>query len=115
MFALQTLEPALAGLDTNTTAANVNCLKNMFYLGETDFWNTPRCLVQNYLLLVFTSILCASIMLKSPSLLAGLYSFKHPTFVSPFRAYDDSHRGSSNRYLSLTNPCPGAIWALFKL
>ncbi|KAG1717862.1 chitin synthase-domain-containing protein, partial [Suillus occidentalis] len=44
--------------------SNINCLKNMFYLGETDFRDTPRCLVQNYLLLVFTSILCASIVLK---------------------------------------------------
>ncbi|KAJ8594536.1 hypothetical protein M405DRAFT_480198, partial [Rhizopogon salebrosus TDB-379] len=58
------LNTALAGLDANTAAANVNCLKNMFYLGETDFRNTPRCLVQNYMLLVFTSILCASIVLK---------------------------------------------------
>ncbi|KAG0695993.1 glycosyltransferase family 2 protein [Suillus ampliporus] len=58
------LNTALAGLDANTAAANINCLKNMFYLGETDFRNTPRCLVQNYLLLVFTSILCASIVLK---------------------------------------------------
>lgn len=58
------LNAALAGLDSNTAAANINCLKNMFYLGETDFRDTPRCLVQNYLLLVFTSILCASIVLK---------------------------------------------------
>ena len=62
------LNAALATLDTNTAAANVNCLKNMFYLGETDFRNTPRCLVQNYLLLVFTSILCTSIVLKCMSL-----------------------------------------------
>jgi chitin synthase len=62
------LNAALAGLDSNTAAANINCLKNMFYLGETDFRDTPRCLVQNYLLLVFTSILCASIVLKCMSL-----------------------------------------------
>jgi chitin synthase len=72
------LNTALAGLDANTAAANVNCLKNMFYLGETDFRNTPRCLVQNYLLLVFTSILCASIVLKcmSPPL-----SFSPSSFI----------------------------------
>jgi chitin synthase len=62
------LNTALAGLDSATAAANINCLKNMFYLGETDFRDTPRCLVQNYLLLVFTSILCASIVLKCMSL-----------------------------------------------
>ncbi|KAG2062765.1 hypothetical protein BDR04DRAFT_1164673, partial [Suillus decipiens] len=57
----QLLNAALAGLDSDTAAANINCLKNMFYLGETDFRDTPRCLIQNYLLMVFTSILCASI------------------------------------------------------
>jgi hypothetical protein len=55
--------------DANTAAANVNCLKNMFYLGETDFRNTPRCLDQNYMLLVFASIMCASIELKCMYLL----------------------------------------------
>ncbi|EGN94962.1 glycosyltransferase family 2 protein [Serpula lacrymans var. lacrymans S7.3] len=58
------LNQVLAGMDPNTAAQNVNCLKNMFYLGETDFRKTARCQVQNYLLLVFTSILCASIALK---------------------------------------------------
>jgi chitin synthase len=74
----KSLNTALAGLDTNTVAANVNCLKNMFYLGETDFRKTPRCLVQNYMLLVFTSILCASIVLKCTfySLLGGLDSIE---------------------------------------
>ncbi|KAH7887285.1 glycosyltransferase family 2 protein [Phlebopus sp. FC_14] len=58
------LNKVIAGLDSQTAAANVNCIKNMFYLGETDFRKTPRCLVQNYMLLVFTSIICASIVLK---------------------------------------------------
>ncbi|KIJ69713.1 glycosyltransferase family 2 protein [Hydnomerulius pinastri MD-312] len=60
----QNLNKVIAGLDAETAAANVNCIKNAFYLGETDFRLTPRCLVQSYMLLVFTSILCASIVLK---------------------------------------------------
>jgi len=35
----KSLNAALAGLDTNTAAADVHHLKNMFYLGETDFQN----------------------------------------------------------------------------
>jgi chitin synthase len=65
---MKQLHAALAGLDSNTATANTNFLKNLFYLGETDFRDTPRCLVQNHLLLVFTSILCASIVLKCMSL-----------------------------------------------
>ncbi|KAF8839315.1 glycosyltransferase family 2 protein [Paxillus ammoniavirescens] len=58
------LNKVIAGLDAQTAAENVNCIKNSFYLGETDFRKTARCMVQSYLLLVFTSILCASIVLK---------------------------------------------------
>lgn len=58
------LNKVIAGLDSQTASENVNCIKNMFYLGEVDFRKTPRCTVQSYLLLVFTGILCASIALK---------------------------------------------------
>ncbi|KAG8219096.1 glycosyltransferase family 2 protein [Butyriboletus roseoflavus] len=58
------LNSVIAGLNAQTAAENVNCIKNMFYLGEVDFRQTPRCTVQSYLLLVFTGILCASIALK---------------------------------------------------
>ena len=60
----QSLNKVLAGLDSGTVSANMNCIKNAFYLGGTDFRKTPRCQVQNYMLLVFTSIICASIVLK---------------------------------------------------
>lgn len=61
------LNGVIAGLNASTADANVNCIKNMFYLGEVDFRETPRCTVQSYLLLVFTGILCASIALKCES------------------------------------------------
>ena len=61
------LNKVLAGLDAQTVTQNMDCIKNMFYLGEVDFRNTPRCTVQSYLLLVFTGILCASIALKCES------------------------------------------------
>ncbi|KAI5988005.1 hypothetical protein EDD15DRAFT_2464276 [Pisolithus albus] len=59
------LNGVLATLDSSTATTNMDCIRNAFYLGETDFRKTARCQVQNYMLLVFTSIICASIMLKS--------------------------------------------------
>lgn len=58
------LNKVIAGLDAQTATENIDCIKTLFYLGEVDFRNTPRCTVQSYLLLVFTGILCASIALK---------------------------------------------------
>jgi len=50
----------------NSTAAelNTNCLNNQFYIGKTDIRDTPRCEVQNYILLAFTIMLCAVILIK---------------------------------------------------
>lgn len=41
-----------------------DCMENAFYEGKTDFRDTPRCQVQNYILLAFTIILCAVILTK---------------------------------------------------
>ena len=40
------------------------CLENMFYVGRTDFRKTPKCQVNNYILLAFTIVLCAVILIK---------------------------------------------------
>ena len=40
------------------------CLNNMFYIGDVDFRDTPRCQVNNYILLAFTIILCVVIATK---------------------------------------------------
>ncbi|KAH7923638.1 glycosyltransferase family 2 protein [Leucogyrophana mollusca] len=77
------LNQALAGLDPTTAAQNVNCLKNMFYLGETDFRKTARCEVQSYMLIVFTSILCASTVLKFLSALQ-LHGKRSPEMLDKF-------------------------------
>ncbi|KAI6042199.1 glycosyltransferase family 2 protein [Pisolithus marmoratus] len=58
------LNKVLATLDSSTVTANMNCIQSAFYLGQTDFRKTARCQVQNYMLLVFTSIICGSIVLK---------------------------------------------------
>ncbi|KAI9829329.1 MAG: hypothetical protein M1819_006392 [Sarea resinae] len=48
---------------------NLNCLNNAFYVGNTDFRDTARCQVNNYILLAFTCILCAVIGVKFVSAL----------------------------------------------
>ncbi|KAH8602128.1 chitin synthase-domain-containing protein [Bisporella sp. PMI_857] len=42
----------------------MNCLTNHFYIGITDFRDTVRCQINNYLLLAFAIILCAVILVK---------------------------------------------------
>lgn len=42
----------------------LNCMENAFYEGIPDFRDTPRCQVNNYILLAFTIILCAVILTK---------------------------------------------------
>lgn len=52
----------------NTEYANVmnslNCMNNMFYVGITDFRYSAKCQFNNYILLAFTCILCAVILIK---------------------------------------------------
>lgn len=42
----------------------LNCMENAFYAGKTDFRDTARCQVNNYILLAFTIILCTVILTK---------------------------------------------------
>ena len=41
-----------------------DCLDNVFYVGEVDFRDSARCQVNNYLLLAFTIMICAVILVK---------------------------------------------------
>ncbi|DAA72538.1 TPA_exp: Uncharacterized protein A8136_6341 [Trichophyton benhamiae CBS 112371] len=50
--------------DTTDFKNSMNCLTNQFYVGKTDFRDTPRCQANNYILLAFTVILCAVILIK---------------------------------------------------
>ncbi|THH18601.1 hypothetical protein EW146_g2427 [Bondarzewia mesenterica] len=58
------LSKVLAALDDTTRQQNLYCLNNRFYVGKPDFRKTARCQVQNYLLLVASSILVASMVVK---------------------------------------------------
>lgn len=54
----------LAKMNTTYADANVQCIKNLFYWGTLDFRSTPRCQVQNVLLIVFSAIIMSSMAIK---------------------------------------------------
>lgn len=58
------LNAVLSGKDADTVGKNIQCLKDAFSWGSVDFRKSPRCQVQNYLLLIFSGILMASMLLK---------------------------------------------------
>lgn len=51
-------------LNATTRANNLDCLRNLFFVGSTDVRETARCQVNNYILLVFTIMICATILVK---------------------------------------------------
>ncbi len=52
------------GLNSTTKINSLGCLNNMFYIGKTDFRDTARCQVNNYILLAFTIVICTVIGVK---------------------------------------------------
>ncbi|KAI5116392.1 hypothetical protein M0805_005329 [Coniferiporia weirii] len=77
------LKKVLAAKSTDVVDANMNCLSNNFLIGETDFRKTPRCQVQNVLLLVFSIILMVTIGAKFLAALQ-LTSKRHPELLDKF-------------------------------
>lgn len=51
-------------LNATTRELSMNCLSNMFYVGKPDFRDSARCQVNNYILLAFTIIIGAVILIK---------------------------------------------------
>ncbi|KAF7317673.1 Glycosyltransferase family 2 protein [Mycena kentingensis (nom. inval.)] len=58
------LNAVLDGLPEDQRRLNLQCLNNVFYIGDFDFRKTARCQVQNYFLIVASGILMASLGLK---------------------------------------------------
>ncbi|OCB87192.1 chitin synthase [Sanghuangporus baumii] len=58
------LDEVLATKDTDTVNANMNCIQNAFFVGESDFRKTARCKVQNIMLLAASIILVVIIASK---------------------------------------------------
>lgn len=51
-------------LDTKNFTRTLTCLNNAFYVGKSDFRDSAKCQVNNYILLAFTIILCSVILVK---------------------------------------------------
>lgn len=60
----QALEKVFAQKDSTTVQQNSDCIRNVFYVGTTDFRDTPRCQVQSYLMLVASGIIASTMLLK---------------------------------------------------
>ncbi|KAH9482104.1 Chitin synthase 6 [Psilocybe cubensis] len=58
------LNAVLDSFNSTYRAQHTSCLKNVFLAGEPDFRKSARCQVQNYLLIVFSVIMMASILVK---------------------------------------------------
>lgn len=71
----QGINAVLAGLNDHDKAANVACLKNRFYYGQTDFRKTPRCSVQGYFLIIFSALIAVTILVKCKSINTMILSF----------------------------------------
>jgi chitin synthase len=61
------LDEAMAALGDEKAQQTWTCLNNAFYSGQTDFRESAKCLVQNYLLLALSVILCTVILVKCES------------------------------------------------
>jgi chitin synthase len=70
-------------LNLTTRTNTMNCLRNRFYIGSPDFRDSARCQVNNYILLAFTIVLCAVILIKFLAALQ-LGSKKKPTQQDKF-------------------------------
>ncbi|CAI7587751.1 unnamed protein product [Penicillium discolor] len=51
-------------LDTTDFRNAQTCLDFVFYVGKVDFRESPRCTVNNWILLTFTILICAVILIK---------------------------------------------------
>ncbi|KAJ7780186.1 glycosyltransferase family 2 protein [Mycena maculata] len=58
------LNTVLDAMDADTKGLNMECLDNVFYIGDWDFRKSARCSVQNYLLIIFSGVLMSSMGLK---------------------------------------------------
>lgn len=58
------LEKVFAQKDSATVQQNTYCIKNLFYVGRTDFRKTPRCQVQSFFMLAASSIIAGTMLLK---------------------------------------------------
>lgn len=62
------IDSVIAGMTDEKAQQTWNCLDTAFYVGQTDFRESAKCLVQNYLLLALSVVLCTVILVKCEQL-----------------------------------------------
>lgn len=66
----QVIQDSLSNSTAHAKVMNSwQCIQNVFYKGKTDFRDSPRCTVNNWILLAFTIVICAVILIKFVSAL----------------------------------------------
>lgn len=67
------MDKAFAAMNETYASQQYTCLRNAFYVGQTDFRETARCTANNYILLAFSVIIMLTILAKcaSPARLAA--------------------------------------------
>lgn len=70
-----------AGMSSENVTSHLNCLNTAFYVGQLDFRDSARCLVQNYLLLAFSVIIITTIAAKCMSAF-DIHPYKGPMLTS---------------------------------
>lgn len=50
--------------DTVEFKNSLNCMDNVFYVGKTDFRDSAKCQVNNYILLAFAVVICTIVLIK---------------------------------------------------
>ncbi|TFK33275.1 glycosyltransferase family 2 protein [Crucibulum laeve] len=58
------LNKVLTAMSTEQQDQHMVCVRNLFLAGQTDFRKTARCQVQNYMLIIASAVLMASMALK---------------------------------------------------
>ncbi|KAJ6617006.1 chitin synthase [Mycena sp. CBHHK59/15] len=60
----KSLNAVLESMTAEQRGLNMQCLNNVFYIGDHDFRKSARCSVQNYFLIIASGVLMASMGLK---------------------------------------------------
>lgn len=75
------LTGVLDNMNPNTRAQHLSCIENVFLAGGVDFRKSARCQVQNFLLIIISAILMASIAMKCAFLFSKLFSVSDTLIV----------------------------------
>ena len=67
------LNKVFASMDPVLADQHNACLKNVFFVGQTDFRKSPRCQVQNGLLLGFSVLLVTTIAAKCRCFIRNIF------------------------------------------